>query len=220
MSQVDVYSHEGLEGLEGLKGLRWSTYCRGTVEKAAEVSPLGYERNEENMDVTEAIRTKRAIRRFKDEPLPEDAVEAILNAARRSPTAGNAQYLIYTAVRDKELQAQLADIRQGAAHLGNAPIVVAIVAQTGKWSDSIIHFDSGQAAAYMMLQAWSLGIGSNVTWFGGESTAGEVLNLPAGTRCEWAISFGYPEDETAISAPMKPGERKPLEEVVRWGRWE
>jgi nitroreductase len=172
------------------------------------------------MDVSEAIGTKRAIRRFKDEPLPEDAIEAILNAARRSPTASNAQYLVFTAVRDKELQARLAEIRQGSAHLGNAPFVVAIVAQTGKWSDSIINFDSGQAATYMMLQAWNQGIGSNVTWFGSENTAREVLNLPAGTRCEWAISFGYPEDETATSAPMKPGGRKSLEEVVRWGRWE
>jgi nitroreductase len=172
------------------------------------------------MEVSEAIRTKRAIRRFKDEPLPEDAVEAILNAARRSPTAANAQYLIYTAIKDKELQAQLADIRQGAGHVRNAPFVVAIVAQTEKWSNSTINFDIGQAAAYMMLQAWSLGIGSNVTWFGGASAAGAVLNLPAETSCEWAISFGYPEDEAATSAPMKPEGRKSLEEVVRWGRWE
>jgi nitroreductase len=172
------------------------------------------------MEVSEAILTKRAIRRFKDEPLPEDVVEAILNAARRSPTASNAQYLVYTAIKDRELQAQLADIRQGSGHLRDAPFVVAIVAQTEKWSDSIINFDSGQAATYMMLQAWSLGIGSNVTWFGSENAAGEVLNLPAGARCEWAISFGYPEDETATSAPMKRGGRKSLEEVVRWGRWE
>lgn len=171
------------------------------------------------MEVSEAIRTKRAIRRFKDEPLPEDAIEAILNAARRSPTAANTQYLIYAAIRDKELQAQLAAIRQGSAHVRNAPFVVAIVAQTEKFSNSVINFDSGQAATYMMLQAWSLGIGSDVTWFGSESAAGEVLNLPAGTHCEWAVSFGYPEDETAMSAPMKPGGRKPLEEVVRWGRW-
>ncbi len=172
------------------------------------------------MEVTEAIRTKRAVRRFKGEPLPDDAVEAILNAARRSPTAANAQYLTYTAIKDRALQAQLAEIRQGSAHLRDAPFVVAIVTQTEKWSDSVINFDSGQAATYMMLEAWSLGIGSNVTSFGGDTTAREVLNLPANTRCDWAISFGYPEDETATSAPMKPGGRKPLDEVVRWGRWE
>ena len=173
------------------------------------------------MEVSDAIRTKRAVRRFKGEPLPEDAIEAILNAARRSPTAANAQYLVYTAIRDGELQAQLAEIRQGSAHLRDAPFVVAIVAQPGdKWSDTIINFDTGQAVTYMMLQAWSLGIGSNVTSFGGSDAPGKVLNLPAGARCDWAISFGYPEDETATSAPMKAGGRKPLEEVIRWGRWE
>jgi nitroreductase len=172
------------------------------------------------MEVSEVVRTKRAIRRFKDEALPEDAVEAILNAARRSPTSANSQYLTYTAIQDSELQSRLAEIRQGTGHLRDAPLVVVIVAQTEKWGTSIVNFDTGQAAAYMMLQAWSLGIGSNVAWFGGESTAGEVLNLPPGAICEWAISFGYPEDATATSAPMKTGGRKPLEDVVKWGRWE
>ena len=172
------------------------------------------------MEVTEAVRTKRAIRRFKDEPLPEDAVEAILNASRRSPTSSNSQYLTYTAISDKGLQAQLAEIRPGARHLRDAPFVVVLVAQTDKWSNSIVNFDTGQAATYMMLEAWSLGIGSNVAWFGSENNAGQVLNLPEGARCEWAIAFGYPKEESATSAPTKPGGRKSLEDVVRWGRWE
>src|SRR5205823_1335274 len=171
------------------------------------------------MEITEAIRTKRAIRRFKDEALPEDAVEAILNAARRSPTSSNSQYLTYTAIRDKELQGQLATIRQGTRHLGTAPFVVVIVAQTSQWGENTVNFDTGQAVTYMMLEAWGMGIGSNVAWFGKESPVGQILNLPADAHSEWAIGFGYPEDDTATSAPMKPGGRKPLEEVVRWGKW-
>jgi nitroreductase len=172
------------------------------------------------MDISEVIRTKRSIRRFKDQPLPEEAVEAILNAARRSPTAGNAQYLTFTAIRDKELQGQLATIRPGTRHLGTSPFVVVIVSQTSQMSPSIVNFDIGQAVTYMMLQAWGLGIASNVASFGSESAVSQMLNLPADAHSEWAISFGYPEDEAAISAPMKPGGRKSVDEVVRWGRWE
>jgi nitroreductase len=171
------------------------------------------------MDISEVIRTKRAVRRFKDQPLPEDAIEAILNAARRSPTAGNAQYLTFTAIRDKELQSQLATIRQGTFHLGTAPFVVVIVSQTSEMGTSLVNFDTGQAATYMMLEAWGLGIGSNVASFGSESAVGQILNLPADAHSQWAISFGYPEDEAATTAPMKPGGRKPMDEVVRWGKW-
>ncbi|MEO8285793.1 MAG: nitroreductase family protein [Chloroflexota bacterium] len=171
------------------------------------------------MDVSEAIHTKRAIRQFRDEALPEEAVEAILNAARRSPTASNSQYLTFTAIRDKELQGQLAAIRSGAKYLGSAPFMVVIVAQTSDLAMEIVHFDIGQAAAYMMLEAWALGIGSNVAWFGEEAPVREVLNLPDGAECGWAIAFGYPLAENATTAPMKQGGRKPLEEVVRWGKW-
>jgi len=171
------------------------------------------------VEVSEAIRTKRAVRTFKDQALPDDAVEAILNAGRRSPTAGNAQYLTFTAIRDKELQGQLATIRQGTVHLGKAPFVVVIVADASHMNDTLISFDTGQAATYMMLEAWSLGIGSNVASLGSESPIRQILNLPEGTKSEWAISFGYPADETATSAPMKPGGRKSLDEVVRWGKW-
>jgi nitroreductase len=171
------------------------------------------------MDISEAIRTKRAVRRFKDEPLAEDAVEAILNAGRRSPTSANSQYLIFTAIRDKELQAQIGAIRQGTGHLATAPFVVVIVSQTTRWNDSIVNFDTGQAAAYMMLEAWGMGAGSNVAYFGTESTVGQILNLPEDAHALWAISFGYPEDEATTSAPMKPGGRKSMDEVVRWGKW-
>ena len=170
------------------------------------------------MDVSEAIRTKRAVRQFKDQPLPEDAVEAILNAARRSPTSSNSQYLTFVAVRDPEVKERLAEIRTGAKPVATAPLVVVVVAQTLQWGTSIINFDIGQAATYMMLEAWSLGIGCNVAWFG-EGRVHEVLNLPDDSDCEWAVAFGYPANDAVLTAPMKPGGRKPLEEVVRWDRW-
>jgi nitroreductase len=171
------------------------------------------------MEVSEAIRTKRAVRRFKDQPLPDHAIQAILNAGRRSPTAGNAQYLVFTAIRDKALQEQIGAIRQGAHHLATAPFIVVIVAITSEMNDTLITFDTGQAVTYMMLEAWSLGIGSNVASLGSESPIGQILNLPEGAKSGWAISFGYPADDTATSAPMKPGGRKSLDDVVRWGKW-
>jgi nitroreductase len=171
------------------------------------------------MEVSEAIRTKRAVRRFKDQPLPEDAIKAILNAGRRAPTAGNKQYFTFIAIRDKALQEQIGAIRQGARHVATAPFVVVIAADTSGMSDWLVSFDTGQLVTYMMLEAWSMGIGSNVANLGTESPIGQILNLPEGIHSEWAISFGYPADDAGTSAPMKPGGRKSLDEVVRWSKW-
>jgi nitroreductase len=172
------------------------------------------------MEISEAIRTKRAIRQFKDEALSDEVVNAILNAGRRSPTASNKQYLTFIAIDDKETQAKLAATAQGAGHLARAPFVVAIVASAGEMGDALVNFDIGQAATYMMLEAWDAGVGSNIARMRDEDAVRAALNLPADTESGWAISFGYPAAEDATTAPMKSGGRKELDEVVRWGKWE
>lgn len=53
------------------------------------------------MDVSTAIRMKRAVRQYNEEPLPEDAVLAILNAGRRAQSSKNSQPWHFIAIRDK-----------------------------------------------------------------------------------------------------------------------
>jgi nitroreductase len=53
------------------------------------------------MNVSEAIRLKRAVRNFKDEPLSDEAVYAILNAGRRSQSSKNTQPWQLIAIREK-----------------------------------------------------------------------------------------------------------------------
>lgn len=171
------------------------------------------------MEVNEAIRTKRAVRQFSDKAVPDNAIEAILNAGRRSPTASNKQYLTFIAIKDKDVQAQIATTAPGAKHLGNAAFVVAIASSDVGLGADIIHFDIGQAAAYMMLEAWEQGVSSNVALMRDAEGAKAALHLPDGVSSEWAISFGYPAQEEAATAPPKAGGRKSLDEVVKWNSW-
>ena len=69
------------------------------------------------MDVAEAIRTKRAVRQFKDQPVPEEAVKAILNAGRRSQSSKNTQRWHFVAVNDKETLTKLSECGAYARHL-------------------------------------------------------------------------------------------------------
>src|SRR4026209_714317 len=111
------------------------------------------------MQVSEAIRTKRAIRKFKDTPLPEDVIHAILNAGRRSQSSKNEKAWQFIAIRDKSILKALSKCGTYAGHLAGAALGVAILTHdpTDKFQTM---FDAGQAAAFMQLAAWELGLGS------------------------------------------------------------
>src|SRR5512142_3454171 len=98
------------------------------------------------MKVSEAIRTKRAIRKFQDKPLPEDVVHAILNAGRRSQSSKNEQTWQFIAIRDKAILKALSECGEWAGHLAGAAMGVAIVTPDPTPKFQVL-FDAGQAAA-------------------------------------------------------------------------
>jgi nitroreductase len=170
------------------------------------------------MKVSDAIRLKRAIRKFQDKPLPEEVVRAILNAGRRSQSSKNEQGWNFIAIRNKTTLKALSECGAYAGHLAGAALGVAIVTPNpeGKFQDL---FDAGQAAAYMQLAAWELGVGSCIASIYEPEKARAILGFPPEWHLRIALSFGYPADETKLSAPPKKGGRRPLAEVVHWEKW-
>jgi nitroreductase len=170
------------------------------------------------MDVSEAIRTKRAIRKFQEKPLSEEIVKIILNAGRRSQSSKNTQAWQFIAVTDKNILSELSKCGEWAGHIAGAALCVAILtpAPEGKFQ---IMFDAGQAAAFMQLAAWELGVGSvPASLYEFEKTR-EILNFPAEWHLRIALSFGYPLEAEKLSAPPKKGGRVSLEEIVHWDKW-
>jgi nitroreductase len=104
------------------------------------------------MNVSEAIRTKRAVRQFQDEPLPSQAVRAILNAGRRAQSSKNIQPWQFIAVQDTATLGAMAKLGNYAGHLAGAALGVAILTPQPDQRFSVM-FDAGQAAAYMQLAA-------------------------------------------------------------------
>lgn len=111
------------------------------------------------MNVSQAIRTKRAVRRFSEKPLPEQVIQAILNAGRRSQSSKNSQAWQFIAIQEREVLQALSTCGEWAGHLAGAALGVAILTPDpgGKFQTM---FDAGQAAAFMQLAAWELGVGS------------------------------------------------------------
>ena len=170
------------------------------------------------MNVSDAIRLKRAVRKFQDKPLPEEIVHAILNAGRRSQSSKNEQTWHFIAIRDKSILKALSECGEWAKHLAGAALGVAILTPdpTAKFQTM---FDAGQAAAFMQLAAWELGVGSvPASLYEFEKTRA-ILGYPSEWHLRIALSFGYPLEEEKLSAPPKKGGRRLLEEIIHWERW-
>jgi nitroreductase len=171
------------------------------------------------MKVSEAIRKKRAVRQYQGKPLPDEAVVAILKAGRRAQSSKNTQPWHFIAIRDRQRLKQLAELGTYAGHLSGAALGVAILTPDPSQRFSIM-FDAGQAAAYMQLAAWELGIGSCLATIYDPEKARELLGFPDDLHLRIAISFGFPDSEEAITNPPRPGGRLPMEQVVHWERWQ
>jgi nitroreductase len=170
------------------------------------------------MNVSECIRTKRAVRQFTDQPAPEEAIRAVLNAGRRAQSSKNTQPWSFVVVRDRERLKKLSECGTYAGHLAGAAFAVALVSPdpAARWQ---IAFDLGQAAAYMQLAAWEMGLGSCLASIYEPEKARAILGLPADRHFDAALSFGYPAPDQVRPSVVKKGGRRLFEEVVHWERW-
>ena len=170
------------------------------------------------MNISDAIRLKRAVRKFQDKPLPDDVIRAILNAGRRSQSSKNEQTWQFIAIRDKSILKTLSECGTYAGHLAGAALGVALLTPDSEGKFQIM-FDAGQVAAFMQLAAWELGVGSvPASIYEGEK-AREILGFPSKWHLRIALSFGYPVDEEKLSSAPKKGGRRSLEEIVHWEKW-
>jgi nitroreductase len=190
------------------------------------------------MDTLEAIATRRSNRRFKADPIPQDVLEKILNAAIMAPSGKNGQPWRFVVVREDKRGEMVAQMQAGiakfkgrgentgsaegtAAVMAQAPVTVFIFNTEGKhpWLDrsiqemvwDLVNIQSiGAAIQNICLAARALGLGS--LWIADVLYAYEELEewLGQDTEMTAAVSLGYPADNPAIFS------RKPLADVTVW----
>lgn len=170
------------------------------------------------MEVAQAIQLKRAIREYSNENIPDDALAAILHAGRRAQSSKNTQPWHFIAIRDRKMLQDLAQLGNYADHLAQAALGIAILTPDPekRWS---IMFDAGQAAAYMQLAAWELGIGSCIATIHNPEPARPLLGFPEDLHVRVALSFGYAQVLTKMKAQPRKAGRRDIEDVVHFERW-
>jgi nitroreductase len=170
------------------------------------------------MNVSEAIRLKRAVRQFTDQPLLDASIRTILNAGRRAQSSKNTQPWNFIVITDKPTLKALSECGVNASHLEGAAFGVAII-HPNPGEKFQLMFDIGQAAAYMQLAALELRIGSCLASIYEPEKARTFLNFPENMHLHIAISFGYPQDADSLIRKPKQGGRRTLDEIIHWNKW-
>jgi|SRR5581483_465774 len=171
------------------------------------------------MDTWDAIRARRNVRNYTDEPIADDELDRILEAGRRAPSSMNWQPWHFVVVTDRAQLGELAEVWQGAGHVARSAVTIALVAARPEddthrdW----LQYDLGQATANMMLTATDLGIGSGHAAVSDEAQAQRVLGFPDGYFCVYLIALGRPADRPL--RPIQNPSRRPFDDVVHRGRW-
>jgi nitroreductase len=171
--------------------------------------------------VLDAIRKRRNVREFSDEPIDPEVLTRVVDAARHAPSSMNDQRWAFVLVTARERLARLAGLGTWADHIAGAGAAVALVvpdADDPSERESIA-FDLGQAAQNLMLAAWGEGLGTCHATIEDMLGLRGLLGIPEGWTCDLVISVGHPADPSVLSAPPQPGGRKLLDEVLRREAW-
>jgi nitroreductase len=158
------------------------------------------------MNTIDAIRTKRSVRQFTDEPVSEEVIRKILDAGRHAQSSKNEQPWTFLLIQDRERLKAVSECGNYARHIAGSAFAIVLV-DYNNWS-----FDIGQVAAYLQLAAWDFGVSSCIAYFGLQDELKALLGIPAEASAEIGISFGYSAEEPHR---LKRSGRKPLDEILR-----
>jgi len=161
------------------------------------------------------LKSRRSIRRYRPDPVPDEMVEQLLEAGRWAPSASNRQPWEFIVVRDEAIRQQVA---QHAAfyfikwaHVGEAPLLIVLCGnRRNRFYRRFLHEDVGLAGGQIMLQAKALGLGT--CWIGAldrKAIAG-ILKIPDHLEIVGLLTVGFPAEDPP------PPPRKPLSEIVHY----
>lgn len=174
------------------------------------------------MELMEAIKGRRSIRKYKADPIPEEALEKVIEAVRWSPSWANTQCWEVILVRDPKMKSELASTltttNPARSAMTEAPLVVVLCGKKGisgfKKGEAAtvkgdwLMFDTGIAMQTLCLAAHALGLGTVIIGLFDHRKAEEILGVPQNVEVVAMTPLGYPAAQG--SAPK----RKEVSEFV------
>lgn len=165
------------------------------------------------MDIYEVIKKRRSIRSYKKEPVEEEKLHRILEAARLAPSAANRQPVYFVVVKDEKIKQQLKKA-YSEEWFYTAPLIICICSVPEKaWKRSdgknYADVDATIVMDHLILAATAEGLGT--CWIAAFKAPllKSILNLPSGIEPLAITPVGYP-----LNTP-EPTYRKSLEEFAK-----
>ncbi len=171
------------------------------------------------VETWDALRARRNVRTYADRPIPDEDLDRILEAARRTPSSMNEQAWDFVVVTDRDRLRELSGVWRYAAHIAGSAATIGLLMPTSDDPDEreTFLYDLGQVTTSMMLVAADLGIGSGHSSVGDQALARRVLGLPEDRECAMLVALGYPADRPL--RPIARPDRRAFEDVVHRERW-
>lgn len=169
------------------------------------------------MELFEALHTRRSIRKYTEEKIPEEAIKKLLAAAMMAPSAADARPWQFIIVTDQDKKDQIKDVHPYVGMIQNAPLGILICGDISKekfqgfWPQ-----DCAAAMQNLLLAAHASGLGA--VWTGIYPIEDRALkfkrifNLPDHIIPFGLAVMGWPDQK------IKSEERF-TEELVRYNVW-
>jgi nitroreductase len=169
------------------------------------------------MEFHELITSRYSVRAYKPDPVEDEKLNKVLEAARLAPTAANRQPFTLIVVKTQGKEDELRKIYNREWFV-QAPIIICGVGLIDKaWTRydeaNYVQVDVAIALDHLILAASELGLGTCWIAAFNPDEAKRMLKLPDNTEPIILTTLGYPADEP------KPKERKPIDKLVRYNHW-
>jgi nitroreductase len=172
------------------------------------------------MDLMEAIKGRRSIRKYKPDPVSEEALRVLMEAVRWAPSWANTQCWEVIIVRDPNMKSALANTltktNPSLSSMTEAPLVIVLCGKKGvsgfKKGEAAtvkgdwLMFDTGIAMQTLCLTAHSLGLGTVVVGLFDHKKAEEILGVPQNAEVVAMTPLGYPAVEGGAPKRKEPSE--------------
>jgi nitroreductase len=169
------------------------------------------------VDFFELCKSRYSVRAYKPDPVADETLQQVLEAARLAPTAANRQPIQFIVIHPEGRETELQRIYEKDWFI-QAPLILcacALPAEGWVRMDGKVYTDVDVAIAmdHLILAATGLGLGTCWSANFDPAAAREVLGLPEGVEPIVFTPLGYPADRPSAK------ERKPLSDLVRYERW-
>lgn len=170
------------------------------------------------MNTLDAIKTRRAVRNWTNQDIPDNMLQQILEAGRWAPSPLNSHPWTFIVIKNKETIEKLMPQAHHGSFLTRANVVIAVTvdkkAKVDEWlSKHKQHVYSGACAIEnMWLAAWDVGLGG--CWVTlDEKTAREMLKIPDDQILLGSLALGFPAEPPKSHQET---DRRPLSEIVSY----